>query len=57
MIYNTIEDAVFCNPSVSYEDAIDSIALQFGFYRDELHEKHAPCREVYEGAVANYTGW
>jgi hypothetical protein len=57
LIYNTIEDTVFYNPSASYEDVIDSVAMQFGFYRDELNEKYTRCREVYEGAVAKYTSW
>jgi len=57
LIYNTIEDRVFYNPSATYEAVIDSIALQFGFYRDELLDKYTRCQEVYEGAVAKYTSW
>jgi hypothetical protein len=53
----TIEDTVFCNPSASYEDVIDSVAMRFGFYRDELNEKYTRCREVYKGAVAKYASW
>jgi len=57
LIYNTIEDLVFYNPSAACEAVIDSVALQFGFYRDELLDKFTRCREVYEGAVAKYTSW
>ena len=57
VIYNTIEDLVFYNPSASYEDVIDSLAIQFGFNRDELLDKYPRCRKVYEGAIAKYTSW
>lgn len=57
LIYNTIEDLVFYNPSATYEAVIDSVALQFGFYRDELLDHYTRCQEVYEGAVAKYTSW
>ena len=57
LIYNTIEDLVFYNPSATYEAVIDTVALQFGFYRNELLDKYTRCQEVYEGAVARYTSW
>jgi hypothetical protein len=57
LIYNTIEDLVFYNPSASYEDVIDSLAMQLGFHRDELLDKYKRCREVYDGAIARYTSW
>ena len=57
LIYNTIEDLVFYNPSATYEAVIDTVALQFGFYRDELLDKYTRCQEVYDGAVAKYTSW
>ena len=57
LIYNTVEDLVFYNPSATYEAVIDTVALQFGFYRDELLDKCTRCQEVYEGAVAKYTSW
>lgn len=57
LIYNTIEDLVFYNPSATYEAVIDTVALQFGFYRDELLDNYTRCQEVYDGAVARYTSW
>jgi len=57
LIYNTIEDLVFYNPSATYAEVIDTIAVQFGFYRGELLEKYTHCQEVYDGAVAKYTSW
>jgi hypothetical protein len=57
LIYNTIEDLVFYNPSATYEAVIDTVALQFGFYRDELLDKYTHCQEVYDGAVGKYTSW
>lgn len=57
MIQNTIEDIVSYNPGASCEEVIDSVALRFGFYRDELREKYRRYREVYEGAVAKYASW
>ncbi|HVO82819.1 MAG TPA: hypothetical protein VMU60_00190 [Syntrophobacteria bacterium] len=57
LVYNTIEDLVFYNPSATYDAVIDTVALQFGFYREELLDKYTRCREVYDGAVAKYTSW
>jgi hypothetical protein len=57
LIYNTIEDLVFYNPSATYEEVIDTVALQWGFHRDDLLDKYRRCREVYDEAVAKYTSW
>ncbi len=56
-IYDSIEDRVFYNPGLSYEEVLDAVAFEWGFRPIELEISWKRCKEVYREAVTRYSSY
>jgi hypothetical protein len=57
LVYYSIEDCVFANPSLSCDEVLESVAFKWGFSPTELERNWRRCRQVYEDAASRYSSW
>jgi hypothetical protein len=49
-VYNMIEDWVFENPELSYDEIMKGLERDFGSTRKEFEKKYKKCRRIYNEA-------
>jgi hypothetical protein len=57
LICDSIEDRVFYNPGLSYDEVLEAVAFRWGFRPEELELKWKRCKEVYKEAVRRYSSY
>lgn len=57
LVYYSIEDCVFANPSLSCDEVLESVAFRWGFNPAVMEKTWKRCRKVCEEAAKRYSSW